>query len=115
MYLQIRNFALASIVTIGSIHFASAKENVGSPGNGNSGGGSPHRIAASCAASTSRKDLDINNVRTPIFINGDMWWDLSGNAQYEIPKDSRKYSLFSGALWIGGKDAAGNLKVAAQT
>ena len=44
-----------------------------------------------------------------------MWWDLVGNAEYEVPKGSGKNSLFAGAIWIGGKDAAGNLKVAAQT
>src|SRR5882757_1179227 len=57
-----------------------------------------------CAPSKSRADLDINNVRTPIWINGDMWWDLVGNALYEIPKGSGKHSLFAGAIWIGGKD-----------
>ena len=68
-----------------------------------------------CSPSSSYSDLDIGNVRARIFINGDMWWDLTGNAIYEIPKGSGKNSLFSGALWFGGKDGAGNLKVSAQT
>ncbi|MFM8432397.1 MAG: hypothetical protein ACKOA1_06350, partial [Bacteroidota bacterium] len=61
-------------------------------------------------------DLDINNIRTPVLMNGDMWWDLV-NAGYEVPKGSNLHSLFSGAIWIGGKDnpANGQLKVAAQT
>ena len=68
-----------------------------------------------CNPSTSSSDLDIGNVRARIWINGDMWWDLTGTAIYEVPKGSGKHSLFSGALWIGGKDGAGNLKIAAQT
>ncbi len=75
----------------------------------------PVAVAAGCSPSTSHADLDIGNVRAPIWINGDMWWDLSGSALYEIPKNSGKHSLFSGAIWIGGKDGSGNLKIAAQT
>ena len=73
------------------------------------------RVYAGCVSSKGRADLDVNNVRTPIFINGDMWWDLVGNAEYEVPFGSGKHSLFSGAIWIGGKDAQQNLRVAAQT
>jgi hypothetical protein len=75
----------------------------------------PLILLSGCAPSTARVDLDIANVRCPIWINGDMWWDLSGSALYEIPKNSGKKSLFAGAFWIGGKDGAGNLKLAAQT
>jgi len=78
-------------------------------------GGKGKRIYAGCTPSKARADLDINNVRTPIYINGDMWWDLVGNAEYEVPFGSGKHSLFSGAIWIGGKDASQNLRVAAQT
>ena len=75
----------------------------------------PSQTLAGCEPSKSRADLDINNVRCPIWINGDMWWDLLGTALYEIPVGSGKHSLFAGAIWFGGKDGAGNLKVAAQT
>ena len=76
---------------------------------------SPNQTLAGCEPSKSRADLNINNVRCPIWINGDMWWDLTGTALYEVPVGSGKNSLFAGAIWIGGKDGAGNLKVAAQT
>ena len=72
------------------------------------------KIASGCVAATSQTDLDINNVRATILGGGDMWWDLN-DAQYEIPKGSLKNSLFAGALWIGGVDAGGQLKVAAMT
>ena len=67
-----------------------------------------------CAIGTSQTELDINNVRTTILNAGDMWWDLS-NGRYEIPKGSGKHSMFAGALWIGGYDDNGQLKVAGQT
>src|SRR5881398_3568311 len=86
-----------------------------------SGGGHSHdpsggdHVMAGCTPSTAKTDLDINNVRTLIFINGDMWWDLVGTATYEIPKGSGKHSLFAGAIWCGGLDHnSGALKVAAQ-
>lgn len=71
------------------------------------------QAAAACVPASSRVFLELNNVRALVHTGGDMWWDLIGNAQYEIPKGSGKTALFSGALWMGGIDAAGQLKVAA--
>lgn len=70
--------------------------------------------AAGCSPANYRSDLDLNNVRAMIHTGGDMWWDLNNNARYEIPKGSRKTSLFAGALWLGGRDVNNQLKVAAQ-
>ena len=95
-----------------------AKENVGLPGK--IGVKKSGKMAAACEPATSQTDLDINNVRTRLLAGGDMWWDLN-DAKYEIPKvepGSGKvavHSLFAGALWIGGIDAGGQLKIAAQT
>ena len=72
------------------------------------------KVAAGCSPSTSQTDLDVNNVRTIIMGGGDMWWNLD-DARYEIPKDGNKHSMFAGALWIGGVDDGGQLKVAAMT
>lgn len=69
--------------------------------------------AAGCMPGSSFKYLELNNVRTRINTGGDMWWDFE-NAQYEIPKGSKKMSMFSAALWIGGIDANKQLKLAAQ-
>jgi hypothetical protein len=76
---------------------------------------SPERVAASCTPASAQTDLDINNVRTTIYNGGDMWWDLTASPRYEIPKGSRAHSSFASSLWIGGLDAGGQLKVAAQT
>jgi hypothetical protein len=83
--------------------------------NDKSGGeGSNKAQAAGCLNPESSAVLDLNNVRTTIHSGGDMWWDLKQFARYEIPKDSRKHSLYLGTLWIGGTDINGQLKVAAQ-
>jgi len=76
-------------------------------------------FANTCEPASTSADLDINNVRTKLLNGGDMWWDLN-NPKYEIPKVTdpnavRKHSLFSGAIWIGGKDNGGSLKLAAMT
>ncbi len=74
------------------------------------------RTTASCRPAEATIDLDINNVRAKLMTGGDLWWDRgTGEARYEIPKGSRKNSLFAGSVWVGGIDAQGQLKVAAQT
>src|SRR5690606_24816374 len=72
------------------------------------------KTAAGCNPATAAIDLDINNVRARLMTGGDMWWDQgTGNAAYEVPKGSRKSSLFAGSCWVGGLQN-GSLKVAAQ-
>lgn len=74
----------------------------------------PNKITAeSCSPATGNTDLNINNVRARINTGGDMWWDLIDVSKYEIPKGSGKTSMFAAALWIGGVDVNGQLKVAA--
>src|SRR5512133_580161 len=68
--------------------------------------------AAGCLPGAGFKYLEVNNVRTRINTGGDMWWDFEV-AQYEIPRGSRKTSMFSAALWIGGIDVNDQLKLAA--
>jgi len=81
---------------------------------GTSGNKNTNKVGAeTCSPATGSTDLNINNVRTRINTGGDMWWDLIDVAKYEIPKGSKKTSMFSAALWIGGVDANGQLKVAA--
>lgn len=108
---KIQVFLLAALAILA--HESIAKENVGiTGGRVRSGQGTN----AACSPSTSRKDLDINNVRALIMNGGDMWWDQGGGVpKYEIPKDSKKHSQFAASLWIGGIDAGGQLKMAAQT
>jgi hypothetical protein len=73
---------------------------------------SAQRTTADCETAQTSTELDINNVRARIQSIGDMWWDLQGKAAYEIPKGSGKSALFAGSIWIGGKDANNQTRVA---
>lgn len=73
----------------------------------------PKDLAADCLPPATSIELDLNNVRTLVHSGGDMWWDLQGLAQYEVPKGSGKHALFAGSLWMGGVDVNNQLKVAA--
>jgi hypothetical protein len=106
--------ALICLLVIISSTNLFAKENIQQTGHSRSNEGS-NNILSGCNRSLAKTTLEVNNVRTLIFIQGDMWWDLVGSAQYEIPKGSGKHSLYAGAIWVGGKDVGGNLRVAAQT
>ena len=94
----------------------SAREMVGFVGKNHKAS----KTASDCQNPTAQEELNINNVRTRLLTAGDLWWDLS-DAKYEVPKvdpesgELSRNSLFAGALWIGGIDALGQLKVAAQT
>ncbi|NNM15667.1 MAG: T9SS C-terminal target domain-containing protein, partial [Bacteroidia bacterium] len=116
IYLNKITVSLAAILLFGGT--AMAKENVGV--NKISSNSSVQRVAADCDPSEAQTDLAINNVRFRVLTGGDMWWDAASNPIYEIPKvtqpnEVRRHSIFAGALWIGGIDGLGNLKVAAQT
>ncbi|MDH3651599.1 MAG: hypothetical protein OEQ53_18085, partial [Saprospiraceae bacterium] len=75
---------------------------------------------ADCAPSRSETDMSINNVRARLLGGGDVWWDLSVG-RYIVPKVDPASgldeisSIFAGAVWLGGFDPVGNLKLAAQT
>lgn len=58
--------------------------------------------------------LDTNNVRALYWSFGSMFWDLQGNARYEIPKNSGNTSIFANGLWIGGLDNSGQLHFAGE-
>ncbi|MCX6233032.1 MAG: T9SS C-terminal target domain-containing protein [Bacteroidetes bacterium] len=73
----------------------------------------PKISAERCAPASGSSELSINNVRARINTGGDMWWDFT-SSKYEIPRGSRKTSMFASALWIGGLDKDSNLKLAAQ-
>ena len=105
----------ACLVFLSFIFYSSAKENIpNNSGNTGKDNSQNNSLASNCNPTTAKTDLDINNVRTTIMTGGDMWWDLD-NAKYEVPKGGGKHSMFAGALWIGGLDAGGQLKLAAQT
>ncbi len=72
--------------------------------------------AEGCLRPTAYNFLDINNVKSRINTGGNMWYPPGEQIpQYFVPANSNKTSLFSGAIWIGGLDENGQLKIAAQT
>ena len=86
--------------------------------------GKPGRPAISyrndCVLAKARVDQAINNVRARLRTGGDVWWDPgSGEGRYIVPKVApgipEVSSIFAGAVWLGGVDPGGNLKVACQT
>ncbi len=93
---------LFSIIQVSSAH---------PPKGEHSPGQSQVIFRADCQPGTSKMDLDINNVRARLLSSGDMWWNLD-NPGYEIPKNSGISSIYAGAIWVGGMDGAGNLKLA---
>ena len=108
-----KNYLVSTLVIIFIGFFNStAKENVPNPNDSDTN--NYRIIAAGCLAATAQTELNVNNVRTTILAGGDMWWDLD-NGKYEIPNGGGKHSMFAGALWIGGLDDQGNLKVAGMT
>ncbi len=104
----------------------SAKEKAGVEGNRpssstNNQAGLAGKALSNCNPPKASREMWVNNVRTIIFNGGDMWWDLFGNtnAYYIVPATADRSkgasSSFAGAVWIGGLDAGGQLKVAAMT
>ncbi len=74
---------------------------------------------ADCAPARSEIDMSINNVRARLLGGGDVWWDLT-DGKYIVPNVEpgsglpEVSSIFAGAVWLGGYDPVGNLKLAAQ-
>jgi len=70
--------------------------------------------AADCAPSNERLFVEFNNIRALVETGGSLWQDRANTAaSYEFPKGSGNHVLFSGALWMGGEDVNGQLKLAA--
>ena len=69
--------------------------------------------AAGCSPAQSIQEFYINNVRTAAETAGNTWYDrANGNPYYEVPAGEGNHAIFAGALWMGGEDPAGNLKLA---
>lgn len=83
--------------------------------------GQTHRLvedtdsrAAGCSPANSSTFLEFNNVRALIHTGGNLWQIANQNfQQYEVPKGSGIHALFASALWLGGVDINGQLKIAA--
>jgi hypothetical protein len=86
-------------------------------GTGNTGGIMSTK-ASNCLPSTERRFMEYNDVKVLIETGGLMWQDrILGRPSYFVPKPPTNASnstsvLFAGALWMGGTDVNGQLKLA---
>jgi len=75
-------------------------------------------ISQQCTLSTDTAHLDVNNARVILQASGDFFWDRN-DAGFFVPKNDpsqpQTATIFAGGLWLGGFDANGNFKTAAQT
>lgn len=70
--------------------------------------------AASCSPASEKIFMELNNIRAVVETAGFLWEARStSTAGYEYPKGSNSFVIFSGALWMGGEDPNGQLKIAA--
>ncbi len=112
-------FLIVLLLIAGCLQIGTAKEKNIIPGGEAPPQDNPEvTLRSDCVASTSQTDLNINNVRARLLGGGDLWWDLS-DGRYIIPNvdpgEREVSSIFAAAIWVGGFDGAGNLKLAAQT
>jgi len=71
--------------------------------------------AAGCSNPTDFIYLNFNNVKARIETGGLMWQDRSsGASDYKVPGNQEVAVIYAGALWMGGEDINGQLKLAAQ-
>lgn len=72
--------------------------------------------SANCLPASASITMDFNDVSALIEQGGSMFQDRQNSvAAYEVPKGSGLRVIYSGALWMGGKDVNGQLKLAALT
>jgi hypothetical protein len=69
---------------------------------------------ANCSPATAKLYMEFNDVKALIEQGGSMFQNRqAGVAAYEVPKGSNLFAIFAGALWMGGTDVNGQLKLAA--
>ncbi|MBP5994650.1 MAG: T9SS C-terminal target domain-containing protein, partial [Crocinitomicaceae bacterium] len=74
----------------------------------------PTTKGANCSPATAKLYMEFNDVRALIEQGGSMFQNRAASvAAYEVPKNSKRYAIFAGALWMGGTDVNGQLKLAA--
>ena len=71
-------------------------------------------LKANCSPATAKITMEFNDVKALIEQGGSMFQNRqAGVAAYEVPKGSGLNVIYAGALWMGGTDVNGQLKLAA--
>lgn len=69
---------------------------------------------ALCAPANYRKTMAFNDVSCQLETGGLLFLDrANGLATYKVPKTGNVTAIYAGALWMGGTDVNGQLKIAA--
>jgi hypothetical protein len=69
---------------------------------------------ATCTPPNHTTIMQTNNVRMMVHTAGNLWQvPTQNNSLYEVPKNSGIMAMFTAALWLGGTDVNGQLKLAA--
>jgi len=83
-------------------------------GNNNGNTVSSEAKGANCAPATAKLIMEFNDVSALLEQGGSMFRDRQNLvAAYEVPKGSGLKAIYAGALWMGGTDVNGQLKLAA--
>ena len=110
--MRVFNYSLliAALLTV-SVNSIQAREYLGPKSNSDK---DVKAKAAGCSPAQTLTEFFVNNVRTAAETGGNTWYDRgNGNPYYEVPANEGNHAIFAGALWMGGEDPAGNLKLAA--
>ena len=101
---------VATVVSVG-LFFSTA---LGYYGPGEKDGKPAKPKGANCSPATAKLTMEFNDVKALIEQGGSMFQNRQASvAAYEVPKGSNRFAIFAGALWMGGTDVNGQLKLAA--
>jgi hypothetical protein len=101
---------VATVVSVG-LFFSTA---LGYYGPGEKDGKPTKPKGANCSPATAKLTMEFNDVKALIEQGGSMFQNRQASvAAYEVPKGSNRFAIFAGALWMGGTDVNGQLKLAA--
>ncbi len=106
---KIQRIVAVAFIAVFTVSLAHAERFVGDPVR--KATAKVSQKAATCLPASSSSELNINNVRAYIETSGSMWFKEI--AKYVVPKSGNASSMFAAALWIGGLDITGQLKLAA--
>jgi len=107
-----RIFTVFTALLVGLSGTVSAREYLGPKSNSTKS--EIQAKADACSPAQAQQQFFMNNVRTAAETAGNTWYDrAAGLPFYEVPAEGGNHAIFAGALWMGGTDPAGNLKLAA--
>lgn len=104
-------FTLLANMSLAYLYTGSSNQTQGNQPHVASNGGAK---SAGCTPATETFLLDFNDVSALLEMGGVMFYDRAKNVSgYEVPKGGNAKAIYAAALWMGGTDVNGRLKLAA--